>query len=164
MRNPDINDKHIALVYANDIWVADRSGNSTQRLTSFPGIETNPHFSPDGKLIDFTRALVKLSENDTALGQVWHIPNATTITTRQLVELVEKEIGQPIEVRAAGGLMVTVLGLFNPMLKEMKEMMYEWEQPYIVDHSKFEQAFGADVAPHELAIKETVAWYREWIG
>ncbi len=54
LRNPDINDKHIAFVYANDIWVADRSGNSTQRLTTFPGIETNPHFSPDGKLIAFT--------------------------------------------------------------------------------------------------------------
>ena len=54
LRNPDISDEHIAFVYANDIWVADRIGNNTQRLTTFPGIETNPHFSPDGKLIAFT--------------------------------------------------------------------------------------------------------------
>jgi len=113
---------------------------------------------------DFAKALITLSENDKALGQVWHIPNATTTTTRQLVELVEKEIGQPIKVRAAGRFMVTLLGLFNPMLKEMKEMMYEWEQPYVVEHSKFEQTFGADTTPHEVAIKETVEWYRQRIG
>jgi nucleoside-diphosphate-sugar epimerase len=113
---------------------------------------------------DFAKALVKLSENDKALGQIWHVPNASTITTRQLVELVEKEIGQSIKIRAAGRLMVTLLGLFNPMIKEVKEMMYEWEHPYIVDHSKFEQTFGADVTPHEVAIKETVAWYRQRIG
>jgi nucleoside-diphosphate-sugar epimerase len=113
---------------------------------------------------DFAKALVKLSENDKALGQIWHIPNSTTITTRQLVELVEKEIGQSIKVRVAGRLMVTLLGLFNPMIKEVKEMMYEWEHPYIVDHSKFEQAFGIDVTPHKEAIKETVAWFRQRIG
>jgi nucleoside-diphosphate-sugar epimerase len=113
---------------------------------------------------DFSKALVKLSENDKALGQIWHIPNATTMTTRQLVELVEKEIGQSIKIRAAGRLMVTLLGLFNPMIKEVKEMMYEWEHPYIVDHSKFEQTLGADVTPHEVAIKETVAWYRQRIA
>ena len=113
---------------------------------------------------DFSKALVKLSENDKALGQIWHIPNATTMTTRQLVELVEKEIGQSIKIRAAGRLMVTLLGLFNPMIKEVKETMYEWEHPYIVDHSKFEQTLGADVTPHEVAIKETVAWYRQRIA
>ena len=113
---------------------------------------------------DFAKALVKLSENDQAFGQVWHVPNASTITTRQLVGLVEKEIVQPIKIRAAGRLIVTLLGLFNPMIKEIKEMMYEWEKPYVVDHSKFEETFGADTTPHEVAIKETVEWYRQRIG
>lgn len=110
---------------------------------------------------DFAKALVTLSENDHAFGQVWHIPNAPTTTTRQLVNLVEKEIGQSIKVRAAKRFMVGLLGLFNPILKEMKEMMYEWEQPYVVNHGKFERAFGMDFTPHEVAIEETVAWYRQ---
>ncbi len=112
---------------------------------------------------DFAKALVTLSENDHAFGQVWHVPSASTITTRQFVELVEKEIGQPIHVRTAGKLMVTLLGLFSPMLKEMKEMMYQWKQPYVVEHSKFEEIFGANTTPHEVAIKETVEWYRQRI-
>ncbi len=111
-------------------------------------------------IADFARALVTLGENDLALGQVWHVPSAPTLTTRQMVELVEAEIGRPVKVRPASRLMVGLLGLFNPMVREMKEMMYQWEQPYVVDHTKFEQAFGADPTPHEAAVRETLAWYR----
>ncbi len=110
---------------------------------------------------DFAKALVLLSENDQAFGQTWHIPNDATITTRQFVGLVEKEIGKPIKTRSAGKLMVTLLGLFNPMVKELKEMMYEWERPYVVDHRKFAETFDVDSTPHEIAIKETVEWYRQ---
>jgi len=112
---------------------------------------------------DFSRSLVELSDNDKAFGQVWHVPNAPTITTRQLVSLVEKEIGKSLKVRSSGKLMVTLFGLFNPMLKEMKEIMYEWDQAYVVSHSKFEEIFSTDVTPHEVAIKETVEWYRQRI-
>ena len=54
LRNPDISKDHIAFVYANDIWLADRNGENVRRLTSYPGTESHPHFSPDGKLIAFT--------------------------------------------------------------------------------------------------------------
>lgn len=54
LHNPDISDEHIMFVYANDILVADRNGNNTQRLTTFHGIKANAHFSRDGKLIVFT--------------------------------------------------------------------------------------------------------------
>ncbi len=46
----------------------------------------------------------------------------------------------------------------------MKEMMYQWEQPYIVEHSKFSETFDTNVTSHEVAIKKTVAWYRQQIG
>ncbi len=39
-------------------------------------------------------------------------------------------------------------------------MMYEFEQPFVVDSSKFEQAFGMKTTPLKEAISETVAWYR----
>lgn len=59
LRQPTISDKHIAFVYANDIWLADRNANATKqgaarRVTSNEGAETNPHFSPDGKWLAFT--------------------------------------------------------------------------------------------------------------
>jgi nucleoside-diphosphate-sugar epimerase len=39
-------------------------------------------------------------------------------------------------------------------------MMYTWEEPYIVDHQKFEKAFGAHPTSLEEGIRETVAWYK----
>ncbi len=110
---------------------------------------------------DFAKALVNLSEQDEAFGQVWHVPSAPTVTTREWVAIAEELMTQPIKIRASGKLMVSFLGLFNPMLKEMKEMMYEWDHPYIVEHKKYEEKFGNDSTPHNIAIKETIEWYRE---
>lgn len=110
---------------------------------------------------DFAAALVNLSDHRESFGQVWHVPNAPTVTTRQLVSIVEEQIGQSVKIRTAGKLMVSFLGLFNPMLKEVKEMMYEWEQPYIVEHKKYEDRFGNASTPHDVAIRETVQWYQK---
>jgi nucleoside-diphosphate-sugar epimerase len=110
---------------------------------------------------DFAAALVNISDRHDSFGQVWHVPNAPTITTRQLASIVEEQINRPIKIRTAGKLMISFLGLFNPMLKEMKEMMYEWDQPYIVEHKKYEDRFGNACTPHDIAITETVQWYQQ---
>lgn len=97
---------------------------------------------------DFARGLVTLSEH------------AETLTTEQFIKRVEAEIGQPIKVRTAGHFLLSLVGLFNPAAGEIVEMLYEFEQPFVVDHSKFAAAFGANPTPHGEAIRETVAWYR----
>lgn len=109
---------------------------------------------------DFARALVTLSRHDTAYGQAWHVPSAETLTTQQFVDLLAAEIGRPVAVRTAGKNMMRFLGLFNTNLREITELMYEFEEPFIVDHGRFEAAFGSETTPHPQAIAETVAWYR----
>src|SRR5213592_3690862 len=54
LRQPTVSNTQIAFAYAGDIWVAGRDGGDAKRLTSFPGTESNPHFSPDGKQIAFS--------------------------------------------------------------------------------------------------------------
>jgi tricorn protease len=54
LRAPTVSATQIAFAYANNIWVVPRAGGMAHRLTSFPGLTTNPHFSPDGKWIAFT--------------------------------------------------------------------------------------------------------------
>ncbi|NRB63560.1 MAG: PD40 domain-containing protein [Saprospiraceae bacterium] len=54
LRQPDISKDHIAFVYGSDIWVANRDGSDVQRITSTPAVESNPHFSPDGKTLAFS--------------------------------------------------------------------------------------------------------------
>src|SRR5215211_3071135 len=51
---PAVSAKHVAFVYADDLWVADRDGKNPRRLTSDIGVETYPNFSPDGSLIAFS--------------------------------------------------------------------------------------------------------------
>jgi tricorn protease len=54
LATPAITEGKIAFVYAEDLWVADSDGGNPRRLTSHPGLEQNPFFSPDGKSIAFT--------------------------------------------------------------------------------------------------------------
>ena len=54
LRQPTISNTDIVFVYANDLWIVNKEGGDARRLTSNEGEESEPHFSPDGKLIAFT--------------------------------------------------------------------------------------------------------------
>jgi tricorn protease len=54
LRNPAISEQHIAFIYAEDLWIANADGTYPRRLTVDEGVESNPHFSPDGKHIAFS--------------------------------------------------------------------------------------------------------------
>jgi nucleoside-diphosphate-sugar epimerase len=109
---------------------------------------------------DIGKGLVILGEREEALGQVWHLPSPETLTTREFVELIFEEVGKPARLQAAPKFLLRALGLFNPGIRETIEMLYEFEEPFVVDHSKFEQAFGEYATPLKEAIGETVRWYR----
>jgi nucleoside-diphosphate-sugar epimerase len=109
---------------------------------------------------DFGRALVTLGARDAALGQAWHVPNAPARTTRQTVEMVYQAAGQPPKIQVMGKMMLRVGGIFIPEAREMIEMLYEFEKPFVVDSSKYEQAFGETATPLADSIAATVAWYQ----
>lgn len=110
---------------------------------------------------DFARALVILGERDEADGQAWHVPNdQPRITQRKMVERIAEAAGVEPKCSAMGRFMMMLGGLFIPEAKESVEMMYEFEQPFIVDSSKFEQVFGMHATPLNESIRETVAWYK----
>lgn len=110
---------------------------------------------------DFARALVTLGEQDEALGHVWHVPNPETVTMRRFVEMVFETTSRPARLRVAPGWGIALGALFDPTLRAVKEQLYQSERPWVVDSSRFENAFGWTAAPLSSAVAATVAWFRE---
>jgi len=110
---------------------------------------------------DFGKALVILGAHPEADGQAWHVPNdMPRITQGEMVKMFAEAAGVEPKMSSMGKLMIQVGGLFIPEAREAVEMMYEFDQPYIVDSSKFENTFGVKATPMKEAIKETVQWFK----
>jgi nucleoside-diphosphate-sugar epimerase len=109
---------------------------------------------------DFAAGLVTLAQRDEALGGVWHVPSAETITTRRFIEMVFQQIKRPARLQTVPRVMISLLGIFVPAMRAVTETLYQSERPWVVDHSKFTRAFGSSPTPHEQAIAETLAWFQ----
>jgi nucleoside-diphosphate-sugar epimerase len=111
-------------------------------------------------LPDIATGLAILGEHDEADGEVWHLPNAPAVTTRQFIEQVYTAAGTEPGIQAMPRWMVSAVGLFNGNVRELKEMLYEFDEPFVVDDGKFEAAFGDHATPLPEAIGVTVDWFR----
>ncbi len=108
---------------------------------------------------DYAKAVVSLSEHNDAFGQVWHIPAAEPLTQREFLQIAFEEADQAPKITSLSGPMFNLIAVFMPILKEIKELRYQFEKPFIMDHSKYENRFGSDVTPHREAIRATLDWY-----
>jgi nucleoside-diphosphate-sugar epimerase len=113
---------------------------------------------------DIAAGLATLGTDERAVDGVWHLPGPETVTTRQLLELVAGDVGHPVGVRTLPKLAVRALGLFNPMMRELVEMSYEFDESFVLDTTKYQSTFGNAATPLTTAITATVAWYRNRNG
>jgi nucleoside-diphosphate-sugar epimerase len=109
---------------------------------------------------DIAAALATLGTDPRAVGEVWHLPGPQTGTTRALLDLVAGEVGHPVAIRSVPKLAVRALGLVNPMMRALVEMAYEFDEPFILDTTRYEATFGATGTPLAAAVAATIAWYR----
>jgi nucleoside-diphosphate-sugar epimerase len=82
------------------------------------------------------------------------------VPLREFVEMIFEDVGKPARIQAAPKIVLRALGFFNPALRETIEMLYEFEEPFVVDDSRFERAFGEQATPLREAIRRIVRWYR----
>ncbi len=106
---------------------------------------------------DFGRALAVLGTDDRGLGAVWHVPNAPAVSTRRFFEIAFRLAGKHAKLRRMSLAELRMLGLFIRPLREAIEMRYEFEAPFLVDHSRFETVFGLAATPLENALWQTLA-------
>lgn len=111
--------------------------------------------------IDCANGLYLLSQDDTALGQVWHLPTCNPpLTGRMFIEIVAKELGQKVTFSELKKIMIKFASLFNPTIKELWEMLYQNEYPYYFDSSKFEKHFNYKPTDYEQGIKDTIKFLK----
>jgi nucleoside-diphosphate-sugar epimerase len=111
------------------------------------------------KDIGIGAATLGLSEK--ANGKVWHLPTADKPWTGQhIVDFAAKEMGVKPKVTAVRGFLLTILAIFIPILKEFKEMMYQYEHDYVFNSALFEKTFGIKPTPYEVGMRETAAFYK----
>ena len=112
-------------------------------------------------LPDFARALIELGRHDEALGDVWHVPTAEAVSVRRFVEMAASAAGTTPKLAPTSKPMLRLAGLFVPILREFPEMWYEFAEPFVLDSSKIERAFGLRPTPLEESVPMTVEWYRQ---
>lgn len=110
---------------------------------------------------DFAHGLMKLAEEGSSWGQKWHIPANEAMTTRQWITRIYQHAGANASFRVAPRLWLRLVGLVHAETRELNEMLYVFEQPFVIDSGKYVRKFGYQATPHEQAIRETMKWFQE---
>lgn len=110
---------------------------------------------------DIGENLVRLGETGAAVGRVFHLPSPETRTTREVVRLVFEAAGTEPRLKVTPAWQMRALGLVNRTVREINEMRYEFEEPFVVDASLAERELGLRATPLADAVEQTVRWYRE---
>ncbi len=106
---------------------------------------------------DAGKALALLGNTPDAYNQVWHLPTAGNPPTgKEWIELIAQQMGVKPRFQMATPCIVTIMGVFVPIMKEVKEMMYQYDRDYVFDSSKFEKRFNFKPTPYKEGIKEIV--------
>src|SRR5438105_1670165 len=91
---------------------------------------------------DAAGTLVLLTDRESAWNQTWHVPTVPNPPTgKQFVELVATEFGTRPKCRVLTRPMLSLAGWFDTTVRELYEMLYQYEFDYILDSTKFTKAF-----------------------
>lgn len=104
---------------------------------------------------DFAATLATLATSPDTWGEVWHVPSGPPTTARRFAQQISD--ARLVAVPARLG---RPLGLVSTVAKLGAEILYQFEQPFIVDAAKYIARFGGEATSHETGIAETVSWYR----
>jgi len=110
---------------------------------------------------DVAAGLVTLATRPEAAGGSWHLPVAEARTTRQVVEQVYALAGRRPRTLAAGRTTLRILGLLKPELREYQHTLYQFTDRWVVDDTKYRNAFGECATSFDDALVDTFEWYRD---
>jgi nucleoside-diphosphate-sugar epimerase len=105
---------------------------------------------------DAGSALYLLTSTESAFGQTWHMPTAPNpLTGREFVREAATAMNAQNRLTVLSKFLINIGGLFDSDIRESKEMLYQSEHPYVVDSSKFNNAFNFKPTTYIDGIRET---------
>jgi hypothetical protein len=93
-------------------------------------------------------------------GGPWMLPCNPARPFQELVRELELLLGQPLRLAQVPGWLLGGLALVMPMMRELKEMGYQWDEPFAVDDSRFRARFGLLPTESRAALAATATWAR----
>jgi nucleoside-diphosphate-sugar epimerase len=113
-----------------------------------------PHTFTD--VADAARTLVAAAEDPGAHGRVWHVPSNAPRTQAQALTDVLAGVGKPpVKISSLRGAALGATALVSPFMREMREIIYQWERPYVLDDSAARARFGITPTPWEEVCRRT---------
>jgi len=143
--------------FADRFWKPALAGKSIGGVVD-PETPHTYHYIPD-----VAAGLAALGQDPQAEG-IFHLPCQPAEPTRTLVARLAEALGQPIALSRIPPLVLKLMAFGMPILREVNEMAYQWEEPFVVDDAKFRARYGALVTPPDEAARATVAWGRAAFG
>jgi len=136
----------------NETVVKPLNSGKKANLLSSSGFKHSFTYTPDAG-----RATAILGNTPEAYNQIWHLPTAANpFTGKEWVEAIAGELGVKPGFQVASKMMVRIIGLFVPVMKEIVEMMYQNDRDYIFDSTKFEKRFNYKPTSYTHGIKEMI--------
>ena len=106
---------------------------------------------------DAAKATAILGNTPEAFNQVWHLPtDPKALTGQEWIELFNKEMKTSKKVMVLPMFMLRLLGIFMPLMREMPEMMYQYDRDYLFDSSKFNSRFNFTPTTYETGVHQIV--------
>ncbi len=110
---------------------------------------------------DVVRLLVAVAGDERAWGRPWHVPSNPPRTQRQAVGDLAAAAGlAPVKVSEVPGALLKVMGLVNPLIRELPEVAYQLREPFVMDSSAAQATFGLAPTPWPEVLTATLASYR----
>ncbi|WP_033294246.1 NAD-dependent epimerase/dehydratase family protein [Amycolatopsis jejuensis] len=113
-------------------------------------------------LPDVARTLVAVAKEEKAWGKAWHVPTGEPRSARVMVALLCEAAGvAPVGVQRLSPVLLRVGAVVSPLLRELAEVRYQFDRPFVVDSQAAQHLLGLRPTPEKDQAAETVTWWRE---
>nr|WP_029535825.1 NAD-dependent epimerase/dehydratase family protein [Saccharopolyspora spinosa] len=111
---------------------------------------------------DIARTLVRLAREEQAWGRAWHVPTAPPFSARQAIEQMSRIAGVAVpRVSAMPWWALQAIGLVSPLVRELSEIRYQFDSPFVIDSSGYTKTFDEEPTPTEEALAATINWWQQ---